>query len=37
MEIAKAVADAEKNSDNSGCLTACKTKKLPFSEKMEVF
>jgi hypothetical protein len=32
--IAKAVADA--NSDESDCLTACQTKKLPLL-KMEVF
>jgi hypothetical protein len=31
-ELAKAVADAEKDSDNSDCLTAIKTKMLPFSE-----
>jgi len=30
--IAKAVADAEKNSDISACLTACQIKKLPFAE-----
>jgi hypothetical protein len=35
-EIAKAVADAEKNSDNSDCLTACKQKIFHF-QKMEVF
>jgi hypothetical protein len=29
-ELGKAVA--EKNSGNSYCLTACKTKKLPFSQ-----
>jgi hypothetical protein len=30
--LAKAVAAAQKNSDNSDCLTAIKQKKLPFSE-----
>jgi hypothetical protein len=30
--IANAVADADKNSDDSDCLTACQIKKLPFSE-----
>jgi hypothetical protein len=30
-ELAKAVADADKNYD-SDCLTACQIKKLPFSE-----
>jgi hypothetical protein len=34
--IAKAVADAEKNSDNSDCLTAIKQKSF-HSQKMEVF
>jgi hypothetical protein len=34
--LAKAVADAEKNSDNSDCLTAIKQKSF-HSQKMEVF
>jgi hypothetical protein len=35
-QIAKAVADAEKNSDDSDCLTAIKQKSF-HSQKMEVF
>jgi hypothetical protein len=34
--IAKAVADSERNSDNSDCLTATKEKSF-HSQKMEVF